>query len=71
MDSLTRGIERACALHPGIRCVSVSSQKLIIATKQLQLEQTHRQTHTCSQLYHIPCAATPRGITTAFECSKQ
>ncbi len=25
MDSLTRGIERACALHPGIRGVSASS----------------------------------------------
>ncbi len=30
MDSLTRGIERACALHPGIRGVSASS---IMATK--------------------------------------
>ncbi len=48
IDSLTRGIERACALHPGIRGVSVSSQKLIMATEQLQLEQTHRQTHTVS-----------------------
>ncbi len=30
MDSLTRGIEHACALHPGIRGVSASS---IMATK--------------------------------------
>ncbi len=30
MDSLTRGIKRACALHLGIRGVSVSS---IMATK--------------------------------------
>ena len=27
MDSLTRSIERACALHPGIRGVSVSFKK--------------------------------------------
>ena len=30
MDALTRGIERVCALHPGIRGVSASS---VMATK--------------------------------------